>query len=522
MLIPLGLLIATVCTGAPMDVEPRPLPLQDTVFHYQGGTETEGELLSFAQIAASDDGAPAIIADTMEHDGEWNVFFRTPPGLFEPKGRYFLTLRYRILDRGDNDDDSFYFTFESQQELERYPWAWRSYVAFREDPGEEQRVQQKRVALGPYDDTVLMLGIRNRGRIAIDELRIDRVEGWSRDKLPESEIVVAEEEDYEPYGMCVNFGLPWLYQDDDDIRRAVRMNAEAGIQWLRYVIGWSFLEADQGDIDEDYFRRFDLAMDEADKHGLKYYVTLLGIPRWASPEPEHERFWAFSPTDMDDWRAHVRMVVERYHDRVNLWEVWNEQDWEFWESPLEDFVPLLRATAEAIRSVDPDAQIVIGGLATDGVHGWASADYEPEPLQRLYDAGAAPWFDILAIHTYGYDGVEVTDRINTAWSIMDRNGDGHKRMWINEVGLATVNQRTEADQAAFLEEVYDVALRHPMIDRVFWYNFWCTGEDPDYNEENFGIVNHDFTPRLAYERLKAMPKRSHRVINPELWERDPE
>ncbi|MEW1956897.1 glycoside hydrolase [Kineococcus sp. NPDC059986] len=81
--------------------------------------------------------------------------------------------------------------------------------------------------------------------------------------------------------------------------------------------------------------------------------------------------WAYPPKDYEKWRglvaAHVQHCVERYgvaEVREWLFELWNEPDIFYWKGTPEQFCDLYRVTAEAVRSVLPDAKV--GGPAVTG------------------------------------------------------------------------------------------------------------------------------------------------------------
>ncbi|WP_432502778.1 GH39 family glycosyl hydrolase [Kineococcus arenarius] len=81
--------------------------------------------------------------------------------------------------------------------------------------------------------------------------------------------------------------------------------------------------------------------------------------------------WAYPPKDYEKWRglvaAHARHCLERYGaEEVStwLWELWNEPDIFYWKGTTQQFCDLYTVTAEAVRSVLPDAQV--GGPAVTG------------------------------------------------------------------------------------------------------------------------------------------------------------
>ena len=81
--------------------------------------------------------------------------------------------------------------------------------------------------------------------------------------------------------------------------------------------------------------------------------------------------WAYPPRDYQRWAdlvaAHVEHCLKRYgaaEVRTWLWELWNEPDIFYWRGTPEQFYELYSVTAQAVRSVMPDAKV--GGPAVTG------------------------------------------------------------------------------------------------------------------------------------------------------------
>lgn len=505
-------------------------------YDFEPGTETgvapDSEIARVVTGEEALSGEGSLFIDTRGREGEWFLPFSLPEGLLEANRRYYYSFAYKVLDR---DDDAHFYCFgRSPSEQETNRWATKAYITWKGAPG-DSGVQARRLTFGDHADLVLHLGVYRGARILIDDFVVRRLPDWDKAEILASarpaSAAEAPLDPWAPVGMCTHPGMPWVYTDDDHARTAMRMLADAGCQWVRIGAGWSILEPERGAMREDVLHRIDIAVDEANARGMQAYIQLLGTPRWCSSAPDHERYWAHKPTDMGEWRRHVREMAEHFRGRVRHFEVWNEMDWEFWESPLEDFVPLLAAACEELKAVDPDYRVVLGGLSTDGVHPWENPRAEANALQRLYDAGAGPHFDILSIHPYPSDvtvgAFESIDKINAAYSVMHRNGDGDKPIWVTELGVSTNLNESSGfalsleQQAQFLRDVMTVLPLHPKVEKVFWYNFRCTGEDPHDQEHHFGIVGLDFSPRPAYEALREVEKPTARRVAPQLLERDP-
>lgn len=81
--------------------------------------------------------------------------------------------------------------------------------------------------------------------------------------------------------------------------------------------------------------------------------------------------WAYPPRDYAKWGGLVAALVKHCLDRYGeaevaqwRWELWNEPDIFYWRGTPEQFHELYAVTAEAVRSVAPDA--LVGGPAVTG------------------------------------------------------------------------------------------------------------------------------------------------------------
>ncbi len=101
-----------------------------------------------------------------------------------------------------------------------------------------------------------------------------------------------------------------------------------------------------------------------------------------------------------------------------------------------------------------------------------------------------------------------------AYKIMKRNGDGHKKIWITEIGCPGVGPNiktknwwmgdnpTEKQQADFVKGVYTELINAAAVEKVFWAFFrdtkghWGTGVD------YFGLVRWDYSKKPAFSTYK--------------------
>ena len=111
---------------------------------------------------------------------------------------------------------------------------------------------------------------------------------------------------------------------------------------------------------------------------------------------------SFAPKDPNELADFVGKAVQRYKDRIHLWEFLNEPVYTSYALPADgegqlggkhytpaDYVALLEVAAKGMRAADPTCQ-VMGGIAG-----------HPTTLTReVIDAGCLKHVDIFNLHMY--------------------------------------------------------------------------------------------------------------------------
>ena len=192
--------------------------------------------------------------------------------------------------------------------------------------------------------------------------------------LPAQERSSAEKS---PYGVYADI---LRGQEHEFLPKNLERMREAGIDWVRWDFYWDTVESPQGTLN---LERISKVLDQLEANGLESLVILGYTVPWARPACDHQ----------DVWLQYVRKVVTAFKDRVHYWEIWNETNLKsFWvaDPSPEGYAAFLKATYEMIKSIDPNACVLYGGLA--GV----PFDYYEKSLQ----AGAGPYFDAANVHPY--------------------------------------------------------------------------------------------------------------------------
>lgn len=262
--------------------------------------------------------------------------------------------------------------------------------------------------------------------------------------------------------------------------------AASGVETIRLTFLWAG-EQPYGP-GSTSFQETDPVVLMAASHGLSVLPVVIETPAWArdSSNPYSP------PRDPNEYAAYLTALIDRYgphgtfwseHPNVprlpiRAWQIWNEPDLPgWWDSGGGDwassYVALLRAATLAARRADPGAQIVLGALT----------NYSWRDLQRLYAAGAGPYFDIDALDPYTQTPRNVIDIVDRARTVMRRAGDARKPIWITEFGLpaslhrvrsTSALQATDDGMAAFLGKTYLKLARDARryrIERAYWYTW---------------------------------------------------
>jgi hypothetical protein len=342
-----------------------------------------------------------------------------------------------------------------------------------------------------------------------------------------------------PYGVNV-----FLNEEVDPAKREeiVRLAAEAGFAWLRQEFPWQDIEIHaKGDFEDrrnpparSAWDKYDQIVALTEEYGLGLIVRISTPPSWS--RGRGDAVGTFAPPDnYADFGDFIHTLVSRYRGRIRYYQIWNEPniypEWGHYPISPEQYTELLKIGATRARAADPNVVIIAGALAST----IALQPDAPPPhnalndllfLQRMYDAGAAPYFDIMAMQDYGlwsgptdrrmHPRVMNFGRPQFVRDLMVANGDAAKPIWISELGWNAVpdeiadkrfGQVTLAQQARYTPLGYErIRQEWPWLGVAnVWYfkratDEWLTGGRP---EAFFRLADPDFTLQPVYHSLKA-------------------
>lgn len=326
----------------------------------------------------------------------------------------------------------------------------------------------------------------------------------------------------------------------DLLQRDLTLARDMGFGWVKQKFPWRDIEFAKGEFN---WYRPDEIVTAVNNAGLKLLVRLDSHPLWTVQPylPDDQITANQPPVNYQDFGDFCYALASRYKGRIHAYQVWNEpnlsREWgEKTPNPAE-YTELLRVCYEGIKRGDPDAIVISAGLAPTGTQppiAMPDTDY----LQGMYDAGAAPYFDVLGLNAPGYkappetspeDGANpdlgwgghrwnVFRHVEDMRDIMVANGDSEKQIAVLEMGWILEQELhpdytwfgvTEAQQADYLVRAYQYAQANwqPWIGLMTTIYFADADWTPEAHEQWWwSIVLPDGTPRQAYFALQQMPK----------------
>jgi hypothetical protein len=299
----------------------------------------------------------------------------------------------------------------------------------------------------------------------------------------------------------------------DQADEVFRKSWEAGVRSARLAAWWCFLEPER---DQYEWEDMDIMVQLLSNYGIEPIPEILYTPYWAraaAPAPQTSCIdnWQrnYRPDDMSDWEAFMGEIVRRYgpsgKNQVRYWEIWNEPDLpEFLsrESSHDEktvciYSRLLKAASRQVRSRDPSARILLGGLSD--INGPGFLD---DLLGVECGLDARDDFDILAFHAFTAHDIKVffLNRV-----LEKHDAVGRYELWLNEfnnIGWGKDYDRADREIGDLFDLVFDAD-----VTRTFWFKAWTTKWQADWTVGIFEDrdplwVPGPFTPSPFYDSFE--------------------
>jgi hypothetical protein len=295
----------------------------------------------------------------------------------------------------------------------------------------------------------------------------------------------------------------------------VATESTLGTHWVRVFATWPDLEPARGSYAQNWFQMYENLFATLPR-GTKVIIDMVETPSWETGSPDPHT----PPANLSDYAAFLAAVAQRFAGRVAAYEIWNEEDASRWWAGGPNagaYAALLRAAYPAIKRVDPQATVVLGGMTGN--------DYPF--LEEVYAAGGKGYFDAVGVHTdtacnilspyeflRGAGNRMIVDSFlayREVHQVMVANGD-EKPIWMTETSWRTTSatcsegawagQKREGvsleQQAGFLAQEYHCMKEDPYLQVALWFPLQDEGRITSGLERTNGSHKPSFDAMRSY------------------------
>lgn len=295
---------------------------------------------------------------------------------------------------------------------------------------------------------------------------------------------------------------------------------QLGVDYLRMNIrlSWRTLQPNPGEpLRWGEMAQFEEEVRALQAQGISVIPIVYDSPEWAAiDDPFYTPCGAIREDRFDEFADFMKQVVARYSRPefgIHKWEMWNEPDadprlttythlgcWGDSDDPFyggRHYGEMLKVVTPAIKSVDPTAEVWLGGLLlyTYNTH-WVDQVGKPESFMRgVLESGAGPYFDVLAYHAHAYytndeqrdhelfgiwadRGGYVIGKARFLQQLMAEYGVPEKPLWVNEFSMVcpSSNPTCVPPSPIFFQAQANHAVRSAIrgmsagVDGYVWYS----------------------------------------------------
>jgi hypothetical protein len=316
-----------------------------------------------------------------------------------------------------------------------------------------------------------------------------------------------------PFGITMFGGV-------DDSTGLARMK-DAGSQWVLTEVSWNWVQPVPGN--PYNWAAYDAKFANAAAAGMGLFVIFDDNPAWAAAAPR-------GPVFADQYPALkqvVQAMAERYNGadgrpRIDYWAFYGEPDGTgAWGNYAADYAVMLKEVAPLVHAANPQARVVLGGLAYDSftddeLHpGGFVRSFLPDVLQTLNGlGGAANFIDVVAFNFYPISTPRwptIREKAQEIKSIMTQHGVSRLPVVVTE--MSTWSEYDGADlqrqQAQLLVQFYARGLSAG-VQKMYWFQVFDLVDNPntsadDYTRKQGLFVEQDVNaPKPSYFAYRTL------------------
>jgi hypothetical protein len=244
------------------------------------------------------------------------------------------------------------------------------------------------------------------------------------------------------------------------------------VKSMRIAVIWAGVQPKKGTFE---WAPVDEEVERAAKSGVELLPFLVGSPAWAIPNatvpgtngalaPAHLPATGTSATA---WTTFLKAAVARYGDGgtfwtehplvpdvpIKNWQIWNEPNFKYFVAKPnpKEYGQLVKISSAAIKSVDPEAQVILAGLFSKPagarhlnasgklVFGTSPNYFASYFLEQMFKTspGIKTRFEGVALHPYVARYRQLAPEIEEVRNVLTKAGDATEPLWITELGWSS-------------------------------------------------------------------------------------
>lgn len=325
-------------------------------------------------------------------------------------------------------------------------------------------------------------------------------------------------------------------QNPPSVEQFQRLRA-GGVDSVRIPISWAATQPLSGT--EANFAGSDHLVAGAVAAGLNVLPFLYDAPAWAVTSARVPGSTARAPKTLPvktapqrtAWANFLKLVVARYgpagsfwaanpalpENPIRTWQIWNEENFKYFvvrPSP-SDYGKLINVSYAAIKSVDPSAKLILGGMFSEPNEARfkrkpAQAYFATDFLDGVYKTtpGVKSKFSGVSLHPYTGKYQELTADIEAFRLVLKENHDAGKKLWITEIGWSSEppdpvhnafakGPKGQVTQLKGAFNLFESKAAKWKLQRIYWFSV-----DDLPNSCNFcdgsGLFGEGFVPKKSW------------------------
>jgi hypothetical protein len=348
-----------------------------------------------------------------------------------------------------------------------------------------------------------------------------------------------------------HFGMRGLNEglrNEKKKQQFLKLFSASGASWINAAVKWIEVEPrpPSGDKYHYDFSKIDKISSFCKKNNINANILIRSVSNWGTSVKEkkaHARK-AGVYTDrssrplsnrLNEWDRFITTVVQRYPD-IKYWQIESEPGnvypptnrtkkigSQYWSGTPKDYAEHFLHTANLIKSVRPDARIVLAGFVSGSILKNPNKSYFKQTLDLISrikkERGYAHEFDIVDCHSFGpLDKLPQVSK--QAADALKRYGFDNKQIWITQTNagwknVSSILGKNYSDSALFRLLSQDIVKRYVTgfynnFDKIFYAKFSDQQNSNDSKSErnklfrSLGLVDGNDQAKPMYYTYKLM------------------